>query len=125
MPEMSHPLTHMFMISTVYVGMPLGSGAVGPWFITISDLLHFSPHIRFGSIFPFPAQNPQSFLFQNQIKFSLSKLQTLFLLFGKLNDGLLCYMVHHKITSTAAGNDICTGSHSATKSLLLFWFIKN
>jgi len=66
MPEMSHPLTHMFMISTVYVGMPLGSGAVGPWFITISDLLHFSPHIRSGSIFPFPAPKPESFLFRTK-----------------------------------------------------------
>jgi len=54
-------------------------------------LAAFFPHIRFGSIFPFPAQNPESFLFQNQIKFSLSKLQTLFLLFGKQNDSLLLW----------------------------------
>lgn len=46
---MLQPVTHTFMISTVYVGMPLGSGDVGPWSITMSDLLHFSPQIRFGS----------------------------------------------------------------------------
>lgn len=39
---MLQPLTHVFAISTVYVGMPLGSRSVGLWFICITDLLHFS-----------------------------------------------------------------------------------
>jgi hypothetical protein len=37
------------MISTVYVGIPFGSGAVEPWLITMSDLVHLSPHILSGS----------------------------------------------------------------------------
>lgn len=58
---MLQPVTHTFMISTVYVGMPLGSGDVGPWSITMSDLLHFSPQIRFGSsTASFPAQAHES-----------------------------------------------------------------
>lgn len=57
-PEMSQPETQTFIISTVYVGIPLGRGAVGPWFITISDFEHLSPHIRVVSTsFPAPKGN--------------------------------------------------------------------
>jgi hypothetical protein len=45
MSEMSQPLTHVFWISTVYVGIP-PIGAVGPCLIAILSLLHLS------SIFP-------------------------------------------------------------------------
>lgn len=48
MPEISQPVVQTFMISTVYVGMPLGRGAVGPWVITMSDVEHLSAHILFG-----------------------------------------------------------------------------
>lgn len=32
-----HPPTHVFRICTVYVGIPLGSGAVAPWYSNMSS----------------------------------------------------------------------------------------
>ena len=42
MLEMAQSVTHVFTISTVYVGIPLGRGSVGDWFIWIVDLPQFS-----------------------------------------------------------------------------------